>query len=69
MNQWIDVKHKLPESKFNKYVVKLENGEEKIAFFMPDKIDWIGWYGQKTTYWMESFSGELIHNVTHWREK
>lgn len=33
-----------------------------------DKMGWIAWYGLKTSYWMEISSGELLHNITHWKE-
>lgn len=63
---WISVDQRLPEDKFKKYLVKKGNGELIQAFFMPDKMIWLAFYGQKTTYWMEVNSGKLIHNVTHW---
>ena len=64
--EWISVEDRLPEDKFGKYLIRKANDEQKQAFFMPDKIAWIAWYGRKTSYWMEVTSGELVHNVTHW---
>jgi len=66
---WVDVNERLPEDRLRKYLVKKVNGEEFPAFFMPDKIIWIAFYGMKTSYWMKEERGELIHDVTHWKLK
>ena len=67
--EWINVKDRLPEEKFERHFVKKENGEEKKAYFMPDKMEWISYYGLKSSFWMETRSGQLIHDVTHWRNE
>lgn len=64
---WISVEDKLPENGNGKFFVKKENSEEISAFFMPDKIQWVAFYGRKTSYWMTVDSGELIHNVKYWK--
>lgn len=64
--EWISVKDRLPEDEFKKYLVRKENEYQIPAFFMPDKMAWITWYGMKGSYWMCVVSGELIYNVTHW---
>ena len=65
---WIDVDKELPEAKFKKYLVKKEYGDPISAFFMPDKIMWIDFYGIKPSYWMAVDTGELIHDVKYWME-
>jgi hypothetical protein len=47
--EWISMEDRLPEDKFKKYLVKKENGEQIPVFFMPDKMAWIAFYGQKTS--------------------
>lgn len=64
--EWTNVDSSLPEDKFKKYLVKSGNGKIHEAFFMPDKIIWIAWYGKETSYWMEINSGKLIYNVNEW---
>lgn len=65
---WINSDKELPKDKFNKYLVKKENGDPITALFMPDKIAWIAYFGQKTSYWMDIDSGKLIHDVKYWME-
>lgn len=65
---WIKVEDRLPDDKFKKYLIKKGNGAIISAFFMPDKMSWIAFYGKETTYWMEEASGKLIYNVTDWME-
>jgi hypothetical protein len=67
--KWISVEDRLPESEIEKYLAKKENCEIFEVFFMPDKMGWISFYGQKTTYWMETSSGNLLYNITHWTKK
>ncbi len=64
--EWINASHKLPENKFKKYLVKTSSGNIKKAFFMPDKAIWRAWYGQPTSYWLETPSAELIFDVVEW---
>jgi len=66
-DEWIDFNKERPNDEFSVYLVKKENGEEEKAFFMPDKIAWVAFFGIKTSFWMGKHSGQLIHDVTHWK--
>ena len=66
--QWTDADKELPQNRCKKYLAKKENGETVKAFFMPDKMAWIAFYGQRTSYWMDVDSGQLVHDVRYWME-
>jgi len=65
---WIDINDKHPIDLLQKYLVKSSDGKVTKAFYMPDRIAWIAFYGKKTSYWMEVGSSDLLHDVTHWKK-
>lgn len=67
-SDWVNVKKQLPKHCDRKYLVKTKDGIIKKAFFMPDKAAWRVWYGQPTSYWLETPSAELILDVVEWSE-
>lgn len=66
MTEWINCSESLPDCKFKKYLVETKNGQQVPAFFMPDAIAWILYYGLKNSYWMAVSDGKLIHDVEKW---
>ena len=63
---WIKTDDGIPKCKNGIFKVRLKNGEETRAYFYLDKISWIAFYGQKTSYWWKCPTGEPLFNVTHW---
>ncbi len=67
MTEWIPVTERLPEGMAGKYTVRLENGDEKKAYYYSDAMAWITWYGHKSCYWWDcSRNNDPLHDVTHW---
>ncbi len=68
MTEWIDVNERLPKES-DRIRVRLENGNEQMAYFYPDAINWISFYGFDTGHWWNtSDDKKLLKNVTHWKE-
>jgi len=65
--EWISVDNHLPKCFAGKFRVRMQNNDEKDAFYYADAMAWISFYGQKTSNWWES-SGDhkRLDNVTHW---
>ncbi len=50
-----------------KVKVKLENGSETNAYFHSDKMQWIGFYGQKPCYFWDCNTQKPLFDVKEWR--
>lgn len=64
----IDVNDRLPKNHRILYVI-LDDGSKVKSYFYTDKISWISFYGQKTSYFWHHRTGEPLFNVTHWIER
>ena len=64
---WVSVHDRLPTRTGTRVRVKSESGKETKAFFMADRAAWVGDYGIKCSYWLETPSAELLQNITHWQ--
>lgn len=65
---WVSVEEKLPDvAIFGKFKVKTNQLREFPAFYCKDGMSWIAFYGHKSSAWSDCHSGELLHNVTHWK--
>lgn len=65
---WNDIDKSLPETDLGiKVKVKLNDNRECFAFFYPDKMSWIAFYGEKPAYFWNSKTKEPLFNVTHWK--
>ena len=66
-SEWISVDQKLPDIFAGKFRVKKINGIEMDAFFYLDRMCWITFYGQKSSYWWDAKGNhDRFDNVTHW---
>ncbi len=63
--KWVKVEDDLPKQN-DILLVKRSNGVQCKAYFYTDKINWIMWYGQKTSHWWDKTSKERLDDVTHW---
>jgi endonuclease I len=66
---WISVKDKLPT---HHAIVRIRknNGDEAKAYFYMDKIQWIDFYGKKTSYfWDYDTKLPIDGDITHWEDK
>ena len=64
---WNNVNEKIPNVFAGKFRVKKEDGLEMDAFFYQDKISWISFYGEKTSYWWDAiYPYDRLDDVTHW---
>jgi hypothetical protein len=66
---WNDIEDGLPEIKGlgAKVKVRLSDKSEVFAFFYPDKMQWISFYGEKACYFWHSKTRLPLFNVTHWK--
>lgn len=51
------------------YQVKLSNENEIKAYYHSDKMNWLKFYGKKTTHFQDYETNKFIDNVTHWMKK
>jgi len=64
---WVSVEQKLP--KFHSIVMaKKQNNEEVKCYFHSDRMAWLNFYGQKTSYFQDFKTLEFLHDITHWKE-
>lgn len=62
---WIKVENRLPQQN-DILQVKRSNGIQCKAYFYTDKINWIMWYGQKTSHWWDYITKERLDDVVEW---
>lgn len=68
MSEWVEVEKELPE-RDDIYKVKLQNGDEIKAYFYHDKMNWLLFYGMKTSHWWKYGSNEPLFDVVEWQKK
>lgn len=69
MEEWIEADKKLPEVFADKFRVRRANGVELVAFFYADAVEWIAFYGHRTSHWWAAHGDhERLDDVTHWKK-
>jgi len=67
VKEWIAIENRLPESKQGIYRVKLENGDQTVAYYCEDKlIEMMHYFDEEPSYWWSSKAKLPLYNVTHW---
>lgn len=66
--EWIRVEHRLPNVFSGKFKVENSNGDIFDCYFYADKMSWIGFYGEKPTYWWNSKTRQPVFDVIKWKE-
>lgn len=65
-NEWVSVKDKLPTSNCI-LLVKTSTGKITKAYFYLDQIDWVAFYGQKTSYFWDKETKKPMFDVIEWK--
>jgi len=68
MNEWINLKDKLPEGPGNIVIVKTEKGQEIKAYYHRDKAAWAHYYREFPWSHFQDFNNyNWLTDVTHWK--
>lgn len=67
VKEWVDVEKELPKERSGIYKVKLNNGNECIAYFCNDMCcNLMQYFNKPLSYWWDKETKEPLYNVTHW---
>ena len=68
VSEWVSCKDKLPDTTQGIYKVKLENGEQTVAYYCEDKLMKLMVYTKdiKPSCWWSRHTKRPLDNVTHW---